>query len=341
MGRCYCSRDRSLGRRYRLAMLSSWADEVDELVRDLHDHLGHLPYHATPERLYTADDLYIDLASKGFHGCIDQRIYQRAHKAGGPPIPPVESLAQRLHDHGITVALDAFRAGRRIVGVMGGHSVERGSVRYRLAVELGRALATAGYCVATGGGPGAMEAANLGAATAGLPMEAVEGFLARLAAAAGFAENVDDFIGTAVDVAAEIADPVENLAIPTWFYGHEPSNPFATHIAKYFSNSEREDGLLAVATAGIVFVPGGPGTLQEVFQDAAQNAYQTYGRSSPMVFLDPPADDGSRDPWWERSGVLAAIDRAFVRHDGTRRPGAELITSTGSIDGVVDWLTRA
>ena len=60
-----------------------------------------------------------------------------------------------------------------------------------------------------------------------------------------------------------------------------------------FSNSEREDGLLAVAKAGIVFVPGGPGTLQEVFQDAAQNAYETYGRSSPMVFLDPPADDGS------------------------------------------------
>jgi len=33
----------------------------------------------------------------------------------------------------------------------------------------------------------------------------------------------------------------------------------ASHIAKYFSNSIGEDGMLAVATAGIVFAPGGAG----------------------------------------------------------------------------------
>ena len=46
----------------------------------------------------------------------------------------------------------------------------------------------------------------------------------------------------------------ENLAIPTWHYGHEPPNPFATDIAKYFKNAIREDILLHVATAGVVFV---------------------------------------------------------------------------------------
>lgn len=320
-------------------MSTSWADEVDQLVRDLQGQLGHLPYHATPERLYTADDLYADLGAVGFAGCIDQRIYERAHKAGGSAVAPVESLAQRLHDHGITVALEEFTADKTIVGVMGGHAMGRGSTRYRHVVQLGRQLALAGFCVATGGGPGAMEAANLGATSAHLAEDVVDGFVERLASAASFYDDVNEFIAVAVAIAREIKQPTVSLSIPTWFYGHEPSNPFASHIAKYFSNSEREDGLLAVASGGIVFVPGGPGTLQEVFQDAAQNAYETYGRSSPMVFLDPPADDGSVEPWWDGSGVLVAVDRAFTNADGSRRPGADLITSTGSVDDVISWLT--
>lgn len=320
--------------------MTSWADEVDQLVQDLQGQLGHLPYHATPDRLYTFDGLYADLDAVGFAGCIDQRIYQRAGKSGGPSVAPVESLAQRLHDHGITVALDEFRADKTIVGVMGGHAMQRGSARYRHAVELGRQLALAGFCVATGGGPGAMEAANLGAASAHLDEDVVGGFVDQLAGAASFYNDVNEFISVAVSIAREIGNPTANLSIPTWFYGHEPSNPFASHIAKYFSNSEREDGLLAVATGGIVFVPGGPGTLQEVFQDAAQNAYETYGRSAPMVFLDPPTDDGSIEPWWDESGVLTAVNRAFTNDDGTRRPGADLITSTGAVADVISWLTR-
>ncbi len=310
-------------------------------MRDLQGQLGHLPYHATPERLYTFDDLYADLDAVGFAGCIDQRIYQRAHKAGGAAVAPVESLAQRLHDHGITVALDIFRADKTIVGVMGGHAMQRGSGRYRHVVQLGRQLALNGFCVATGGGPGAMEAANLGAASAHLAVEVVDGFVDRLAAAASFYDDVNEFIAVAVSIAREIERPTTSLSIPTWFYGHEPSNPFASHVAKYFSNSEREDGLLAVASGGIVFVPGGPGTIQEVFQDVAQNAYETYGRSSPMVFLDPPGDDGSVEPWWDASGVLVAVDRAFTNSAGSRRPGADLVTSTGSVDDAINWLAEA
>ena len=76
-----------------------------------------------------------------------------------------------------------------------------------------------------------------------------------------------------------------SLGIPTWFYGHEPATPFATHIAKYFYNSVREDTLLAIAKGGIIYSPGSAGTIQEIFQDAAQNHYQTFGAASPMVFL--------------------------------------------------------
>src|SRR5690606_25642084 len=63
----------------------------------------------------------------------------------------------------------------------------------------------------------------------------------------------------------------ENLAIPTWFYGHEPTNLFASYIAKYFSNSIREDTLLASCLYGVIFAPGSAGTTQEILQGAAQN----------------------------------------------------------------------
>jgi predicted Rossmann-fold nucleotide-binding protein len=36
---------------------------------------------------------------------------------------------------------------------------------------------------------------------------------------------------------------------------------------------------------GIIYTPGSAGTLQEIFQDAAQNHYETFGYASPMVFL--------------------------------------------------------
>ena len=76
-----------------------------------------------------------------------------------------------------------------------------------------------------------------------------------------------------------------SVALPTWLYGHEPPNAFATHVAKYFDNSVREEGVLAIGMYGIVFAPGSAGTIQEIFQDATQNHYKTYGVVSPMVFL--------------------------------------------------------
>jgi len=63
--------------------------------------------------------------------------------------------------------------------------------------------------------------------------------------------------------------------------------------------------MLAVATAGIVFAPGGAGTIQEIFQDAAQNAYRTFGRS-PMVFLDS-------SHYYEETGLYPALQRQAAR----------------------------
>lgn len=49
------------------------------------------------------------------------------------------------------------------VSVFGGARIAPGSPRYALASDLGRSLVEEGFAVITGGGPGAMEAANRGA----------------------------------------------------------------------------------------------------------------------------------------------------------------------------------
>jgi uncharacterized protein (TIGR00730 family) len=55
----------------------------------------------------------------------------------------------------------------RAVSVFGSARTPRDSEYYEVGVRLGAALADAGYAVITGGGPGAMEAANKGACEAG------------------------------------------------------------------------------------------------------------------------------------------------------------------------------
>ena len=77
----------------------------------------------------------------------------------------------------------------------------------------------------------------------------------------------------------------DSLGVPTWFYGHEPPNAFANLVAKYFKNAIREDVLLHVCTAGVVFLPGRGGTVQEVFQDACENFYATGEQLAPMVLV--------------------------------------------------------
>jgi uncharacterized protein (TIGR00730 family) len=55
----------------------------------------------------------------------------------------------------------------RAVSVFGSARTPRDSATYEVGVQIGGALADAGYAVITGGGPGAMEAANKGACEAG------------------------------------------------------------------------------------------------------------------------------------------------------------------------------
>ncbi len=221
----------------------------------------------------------------------DAAIYDYWVATGGPVADSmVHALVRRLHDHAITDALTEFLGedgrNRRSVAVMGGHDLARAiDGPFAEIARLARTLTRDGFLMVSGGGPGAMEATHLGAWFAAAPDDRLDHALAVLARAPRFDDF--EFVTQAFAVVEANRDvvPVPSLGIPTWLYGHEPPTIFATHIAKYFDNSLREDGLVSVARRGIVFAPGGAGTVQEMFQDAAQNSYFALGEASPMVLL--------------------------------------------------------
>ena len=129
-----------------------------------------------------------------------------------------------------------------------------------------------------------MEATHLGAWMASRSNKEVEDALKILSSAPTFKDK--GWLSTAFKVKEKYPqDKYVSLSIPTWLYGHEPSTPFATHIAKFFENSIREDSILTYAFGGIIYTPGSAGTIQEVFQDAVQNHYVSFGFPSPMVFM--------------------------------------------------------
>jgi predicted Rossmann-fold nucleotide-binding protein len=268
-------------------------------------HFDDLPYRAYRSALYSVDELMEGYEAGGYTGTRDFGIYSHSHRERSHPggVSIKEALAQRLHDHGIDDALSEFivdQAGERgVVGVMGGHGTARSDPFFRKVARIAWRLTRRGFLVVTGGGPGVMEAGNLGAWLAGHDDEGViDQAIALLRPAdtmsGGLEEGtqaylvaIERYIACARQVVDQLSprDPGVSLAIPTWFYGHEPSNLFSTAVAKYFDNSIREEGLLAIAQAGVIYAPGSAGTMQEIFQDLTQNHYATYGARSPMVFL--------------------------------------------------------
>ena len=248
----------------------------------------HLPFRPLRRELYTWREL-MDGYTPEEDQSVDLKIYRHfEHSKRCPSIN--ESLWQRLHDfsidEGLRRLLDFGPNGlprRKAVGIMGGHSTSRTNPDYERTLRTAKQLAEAGYFVMSGGGPGIMEAANLGAYLKGKTEDDLTWVLATLATAPNYTDQ--GFQKAAYDILKRFPEGTESLAIPTWFYGHEPSNLFATYIAKYFSNSIREDTLLALAYYGIVYAPGSAGTTQEIFMDATQNHYVTFDFVSPMVFL--------------------------------------------------------
>ena len=242
------------------------------------------PIDSARSSLYTPEELY---DTEPYERSLDGRAYAWLQAAEGPE----DALTQVLHDAGVDSALAAWVRGRSLVGVMGGHAALRGTSDYDDAARLGVLLGQH-HTVATGGGPGAMEAANLGACFASSP-ELVAEAISRVAAVPSFHPSVDAWVAAAREARDLCPAPTPSLGVPTWHYGHEPPNLFATAIAKYVRNALRESILLQICDAGIVFLPGAAGTVQEIFQDACENYYAAGSTVAPMVLV-------GREHWTER-----------------------------------------
>jgi predicted Rossmann-fold nucleotide-binding protein len=275
----------------------------------LFPRLTDLTFNPFRHELHTVEELfhpYDPEKPNGYLDTQDWRIYTSYIKvdAANKPLVPVqfvevgldEIVARRLHDTFINDELeeflDHFRGpGKKgIIAIMGGHDKKRSDPEFKRVASLARSLTLEGYLVASGGGPGFMEAANLGAFFAPHPeqlmFEAIDSVAIK-----DVSDTYKDpnWLSAAWNLRTKFL-PTDwtisrSLGIPTWFYGHEPPNVFASHIAKYFENSHREEGLLAIATHGVIFAEGNAGTIQEIFQDACQNYYVNYAFRSPMILF--------------------------------------------------------
>ncbi len=132
---------------------------------------------------------------------------------------------------------------------------------------------------------------------------------------------------------AQMGKGGESLAVPTWYYGNEPTSPFAAHVAKYFQNSIREDVLLSLAANGIIYTPGSAGTLQEVFQDTRQNYYLTHPEQfAPMIF-------SGADFWTNVLPVRPLLQALFVTKMGMPLSDFDrLVAIVDTVDDAVDTL---
>lgn len=248
------------------------------------------PFLLYPNKLYdrsTIFDRYRLGDPSSYQETYDKMVYDHFTETNFLKENIRESLARTLHDHSIADAMEDFLSRydeKKVVGIMGGHSLPRTDPNFRKVAKIARELAKDGYLMISGGGPGGMEATHLGVWFADKDEEDLDQAIEVLSKAPSYTDEL--WLETAMQVlATHQTSTYKSLGIPTWLYGHEPPTPFATHIAKFFDNSIREDAILTIAKGGLIFAPGSAGTIQEIFQDATQNHYLTQDFASPMIFF--------------------------------------------------------
>lgn len=159
------------------------------------------------------------------------------------------------------------------VTVFGSARFKPGHPHYELARDVGRELARQGFAVLTGGGPGAMEAANRGAHEAGGPSYGL------------------------------------NILLP---HEQEP-NPYVDESIEFQYFFVRKVMLVKYSCAFIV-VPGGLGTLDELFEAATLIQCGKIG-PFPLVLLGRSFWNGMRDYllFMVEQGVFDAKEVGFGR----------------------------
>lgn len=173
------------------------------------------------------------------------------------------------HDANMLSLVRAAASVRTYVGVMGGHRFQPTSPEFSLVLKLGAQLRGAGFAVATGGGPGAMSAANQGAARAHAGV---------------------------LDLRAPW-----NLGVSTLAYTQEPPNRHAHGQARFFSKELRDAALAEACGGGLVFASGSAGTFQELFTHLCHNHYCAAHERRPLVLLGAA--------FWQSTGLLEGLHR--------------------------------
>lgn len=159
------------------------------------------------------------------------------------------------------------------VTVFGSARFRKGSPYYELARKTGKVFGSAGFTVLTGGGPGAMEAANRGAHEAGSPTYGL------------------------------------NIVLP-----HEQAaNPYVTDSFEFNYFFIRKVMLVKYSCAFIV-MPGGLGTLDELFEAATLIQCRKIG-PFPLILVGEEFWSGLRDfvAFMASQGVFAPEEVGFSR----------------------------
>jgi len=321
---------------------------------------AEIPFRLRPTRLYSVGDLYegFDPADpSSWKATYDNRAWRwftdsqtdRPRQLSTP-----EAIAARIHDAAIEHEINAHlkELPSKVVGVMGGHEASRDDPAFLEVARLARALRRRGLQIVTGGGPGLMEAANFGAFMAPYDDARLEQAYEALCRSPSYDADPGAWLAAACAVRADLLDgdwrgesrpESRNLGIPTWHYGKEPPNLFATHVGKYFYNSVREDGLVSVATGGLVFAPGQAGTVQEVFQNLNLNYYLRRGETpTPMVFVgrdfwDPARFDPKARPRGAHSKPVYPLVEKLARDGGF----IDALLLSDDVDEVLAFLEAA
>ena len=292
----YLARKAAMGKKTQkkkaVVKIQRLQSEAIEALKEIIDQPAfRMPFDIFREHLYSAESLYKGYQPNqpaSFKDCYDQQVYRHYLNMGKTATDIKETLGRTLHDHSMTNAMNDFLAHfdeKQVVGIMGGHGLLRTDASYRQIVMVSKSLTENGCLMVSGGGPGAMEATHLGAWMAGRTEAETDDALHILEEAPSYKNK--SWIETAFQVIQKYPqEQYVSLGVPTWLYGHEPATPFATHIAKYFENSIREDSILTIAKGGIIYSPGSAGTMQEIFQEAVQNHYLSFGYASPMIFMN-------------------------------------------------------
>ncbi|CAM3353263.1 LOG family protein [Dermacoccus barathri] len=269
------------------------------------------PVDAYRHALYSPTELYDGLEPSGYEATPDARAYAWFGECAARHDAYATAL-RALHDDSMRDALQEALDGRRTVGIMGGHAMSRDEAAFLEIAHLARRLAEAGLVVLTGGGPGAMEAANLGGADRTGRLDEALDVVAQVPsfrpdigawASAGF--RAKELLGS--------GDDLRSVGIPTWLYGHEPPNVFGDAIAKYFSNALREDDLLAGSNDAVVVLEGAAGTVQEIFQSVTPLYYAPDDAPLPDLVLVGQRQWTEMVPVWPALTALSEGKR-FAEH---------------------------